>query len=464
MSSMKELIIKNKTMKTIILIFIISIIIRLLSFINRIILNRMLDIDGLSLYSIILPSIMLFVSIGSLSLNTSINQIVSRNTKEIDKSIIKNALYIALISSSISSLMLLFILKPLMLSWLKIEYYPLIFISSIPLIYLSSFSSILRGIFNGLAKVKTTYFSILFEQIFRISFQFIFLIFTQSIFKSVTYVIIAMSIGEFFSIIFLIFKLKNIKFIKNNNDHTNEILKLSIPLSFGQLISSFTNFLEPILLTFIYQKNNYNLDLFRKEYNEVVAFILPLITMFIFITNSLSPILIQKISHYNNHNNIKMLQKKVKEMLFFVFFIAFIILSFLYFYGNALIKILYNYNISSNIIKKYIFFFIFVYIEGPIISIMQGLEENKSLLKIILFSSIIKLLSILIIPYITFIKANELILISHIIYLFIICLISFIRIKKKLEIENSIRFLAIIIIMSLSIFIIFYFINQLIPL
>ena len=162
---------KNKTINSILLVITFSIIIRFLSLINRILLNRMLGIDGVSLYAISIPTIMLFVSLGGISLNTSINQIVSQSNKDLDKKIIKDAFTLSLISSSIASLILLLIISPLTKIWLNTEqsFYPIIV--SIPLIYLSSITSIFRGIYNALSRVKKSQSSILIEQIARISFQ-----------------------------------------------------------------------------------------------------------------------------------------------------------------------------------------------------------------------------------------------------------------------------------------------------
>ena len=63
---------KNKILKNTLILLITNLIIRALGLFNRVILTRFLGEQGISLYTLILPTIMLFLSISCFSLNTSI--------------------------------------------------------------------------------------------------------------------------------------------------------------------------------------------------------------------------------------------------------------------------------------------------------------------------------------------------------------------------------------------------------
>ena len=458
---MNKLLIKNKTISSIIFVISFSMIIRLLSLLNRIILNRMLGADGVALYTISIPSIMLFVSLGSISLNTSINQIVAKNKASFDKKLLKDALLIAMIAASISSLLLLIILKPLSNNWLQTKevFFPILF--SIPLIYLSSINSVLRGIYNGISKVNISQVSIFIEQIFRIFFQILLLLISTIITKSVTYAILSMSLGEIASIIYLIIKFRKIKSYKTNKSYTNDILHLSVPSTLTHLSSSLSSFLEPILFTFIFSKLSYTNDIIRSSYSEITAYILPTIAMFLFISASISPILIQKVTYYNTNNNKDMLLKLIEKIIFIILLCSILILSILYFYTDELINFLYEYKIEDNLIKKYIFLFIFVYIESPLIAIMQGLQENKKIFKIITISSILKLLIILVIPYILSINPKETIIISYLCSYTIVSSIIYLHIRKKLGFKFPLKYLVYLIIFTIFILSLLTFLNLL---
>lgn len=458
---MNKIIIKNKTINSIIFVISFSMIIRLLSLLNRIILNRMLGADGVALYTISIPSIMLFVSLGSISLNTSINQIVAQNKDSFDKKLLKEALSIAIIAASVSSLLLLVILKPLSYNWLKTKdaFFPIL--SAIPLIYLSSINSVLRGIYNGLSKVKLSQLSIFIEQIFRILFQILLLLVSTIITKSVTYAILSMSLGEIASIIYLITKLRKTNKHKTNNIYAKDILHLSMPLTLTHLSSSLSSFLEPIIFTFIFTKLSYSSDIIRSSYSEISAYILPTIAMFLFISASISPILIQKVIYYNTNNKKELLMKMIEKIIFIILLSSILILTILYFYIEDLIYILYDYKIEENLIKKYIFLFIFVYIESPLIAIMQGLQENKKIFKIITISSTLKLLLILIIPYMFSIGPKDTIIISYLSSYTLVSCIIYVNIRKKLGFKFPLKYLVYLIIFTFFIFSLLTFLNLL---
>lgn len=88
---------KNTLVKNTLILIITSLIIRLLSLFNRIILTRLLGNEGISLYVISLPSIMLFMSIAGFSLNLVLAKIIAENQvtkKYSDKNILKKAILI----------------------------------------------------------------------------------------------------------------------------------------------------------------------------------------------------------------------------------------------------------------------------------------------------------------------------------------------------------------------------------
>lgn len=68
-----------KLIKNTLVLIATSLIIRVLSLANRIILTRLLGNEGISLYVIILPSLMLFMSIAGFSLNTALSKVIAEN-------------------------------------------------------------------------------------------------------------------------------------------------------------------------------------------------------------------------------------------------------------------------------------------------------------------------------------------------------------------------------------------------
>ena len=123
---MKDGIVKN----TIILIA-TSMIIRVLSLVNRIVLTRLLGEEGIALYVITLPSLGLFMTFAGFSLNIAVSKVIAENAvtgRHSEKKILSVAVAIGLAVSAATILLALAILKPLIVYGLKQEnaFFPLL--------------------------------------------------------------------------------------------------------------------------------------------------------------------------------------------------------------------------------------------------------------------------------------------------------------------------------------------------
>lgn len=106
-------------------------------------LTRFLKIDGMVIYSLLMPTLSLSIALSSFNIQIVCNQNISQNSDSV-RNILKSALKINIITSSIVSIIILLLFpfaKTIYGS--DIIYYPLLTI--IPLIYFSNFSGIMKG-------------------------------------------------------------------------------------------------------------------------------------------------------------------------------------------------------------------------------------------------------------------------------------------------------------------------------
>ena len=433
-----------KIVKNTIIILITSLFIKLLGLLNKIILTRSLGENGISLYSLILPTIMLFLSISCFSLNISMIKVAANNKS---KKIIKTGISIALITSSIASLILLLIINVLSNKLLKqpSSYYPILF--SIPLLYLTSISSVLRGYLTGIEKITTTSIANLIEQIIRIIFTILIFIIIKSnnLIIFVVFSIIAMSIGELFSILFSIFNIKKIKNNININDDTvsKELLSISIPQTLNSLSSNIIFFFEPIIYTFILSKLNYNSNEILLKYSEVTSYSIPLITLFSFVSMSLSTAIMPKISTSSSNE----INKLITKLIVICLIPGILVSTILYHYSYDLTMFLYKTSIGSDIVKKYVWFFLCFYLISPLNVILISTNQSKTSFKISLFVHIIKLIIILIFPIFT----KDGLIISYLISYLLTFIIEIIILYRKYHFK--IPFYKIIILIIIAVII-----------
>lgn len=436
---------KIKFLKNTIIIIITSLLIKLLGLINKIILTRSLKEQGIALYSLVLPTIMLFISISGFSLNTAMIKV---SAKYKSKKIILPCINIGLITTSISSIILLFSLKILTVNLLKqpTAYYPILY--SIPLLYLTTISSVLRGYLTGIEKMTITSIANLLEQFMRILFTALIFILIKNN-NLITYVnlaIVAMSVGEFFSILFSIFNIKKIK--ENNNFCYNkniyhEILDISVPTTLTSLVSNITFFLEPIIFTFVSTKLNINSNDILLNYSEVTTYSLPLITLFSFIPMAIATVIMPKISTSSD----EYIKKVIFKVLILCLIPAILISTVLFNYNNEVTNFLYATTTGADIVKKYVWYFIIFYLIPPMNTILLSTNESKKVFKISLIVHIIKLISLFILPIYT----SDSLIISYLISYFLIFIFEIIALYNKFHFNFSINNLITLLLFTIII-------------
>lgn len=448
---------RKKIIGNTLILIISSLIIKALGLLNRIILTRSLGNTGISLYALTIPSIMLFISLSSLSLNTAMIKVTSKYKS---KKVIYVGISIAIIASSITSIILLLSLNSISKTLLKQvdTYYPIL--ASIPLLFFTSISSVIRGYFIGIEKMEITSFANIIEQLSRILFTIIlFIIFkNQSIIFYVVIAIITMSIGELSSLLFTSIKLKKIKNndLLNNKQIKKELLDIAVPSTTSSIISNITFFLEPIIFTFVLTKQKYLPNEILYKYSEVTAYAIPMITLFSFVSGSVSMAVMPKLSTSND----KVISSFLSTIITLTIIPSLLISLILHNYSEELCMLLFKTTIGSNLVKKYIYIFIVFYFISPFSTVLLSTGKSKQLFIFSTIVHIIKIISLFILPYFT----NEALILSYLLsyfILFVILVISlFSKYHFKLQFSNIFSITIIFIIAKLSDILISQFINS----
>ena len=158
---------KEKFIKKALILALGGFITKILSMVIRIITTRVIGVDGLGLYMLVLPTFNLFITIATLSLPTAISKLVAEGTRN-NKKLVLGFLPIAIIFN-IFLIIIIIILAPFIANNLlhnEILYYPIISIG-ITLPFITT-SSIIKGYFFGKEKMFPNVLSNMIEQITRI--------------------------------------------------------------------------------------------------------------------------------------------------------------------------------------------------------------------------------------------------------------------------------------------------------
>ena len=424
----------NKFIKSTIILIIGALFTKLLGFIIRIVFTRIVPIDAINLYSIVMPTYSLLITIASLGLPIAVSSIIALNknsSKKVLFSIIPAAIFFNIIIISIVLLTAPYISNNLLNN--KEAYYPIISIAFIlPFI---SISSIIRGYFFGKQKMLPHTISNIIEQIVRLLLILIILpnIIKYGITFTVSIYILLNIVSEIVSIIiFLLFAPKKFTISKDDliPDITiiKDIMNIAIPTTSSRIIGNIGYFFEPIILTYTLNLSGYNTNYILNHYGIYNAYVLPLLTIPSFFILALNTSLIPEIS--KNKYNIKFVKKRLKQSVFFSLLIGLISNIIVFIYTDKFLLLIFNTTKGINYIRFLAPFFIFLYIEGPLSSTLQALNYAKYTMKVTLTSTIIKLLTLFLFSLIHIGLYG--LLISEVINIFLVIYLNNIKLKKVL--------------------------------
>lgn len=393
---------KNKFIKSTIILIIGGAISKIMAMIIKIFLTRSIGDNGIGMYMLVLPTFNLFITLCTMSLPISISKLISERNSS--KKVILPLIPICLLYN-LGLMIILILLAPYIANNLlhnKDCYYPIMGISfTLPFICLSS---ILKGYFYGKENMIPYVISNIIEQIVRLLF-IIFLIprlLYYGINVAVLGVVLINVFSEFSSIICLILFMPKRKIyindLKIDKEIFKDVLNISLSATGSRLIGSISYFLEPVILTFILIKVGYSDSFIVKEYGVITGYVFPLLLIPSFFTMAISTSLLPVISSNISNGNIKYAKKKLKQALTLSLFVGILFTVIFMIIPGTLLKFIYNTNQGAKYIRVIAPLFLMHYIQGPLTSYMQAANMAKEAMIGTLIGAFIKNILLIILP------------------------------------------------------------------
>ena len=394
--------IKNNTFikSTLILLF-GGILGKMVGFIIRIIVTRMLSTRAIGLYSLLGPTSSLLTTIAIFSYSNAISKFISDKSSKSDElitsiipfSIIFNIIFIVL-TTLFATILSTYLLHEYDL------YLPIICISfTMPFI---SISAILKGYFWAKQNMSPYMLSNFIEQVLRLVLIIAFLNKFSNDIHKLCFIILINIIGEISSWIVMLFyipknKYKYLKF-KININEIIKVLKYCIPATSSKIIGSLSYFLEPILLTNILLYVGYSKDYITFEYGVINAYSLSILLMAQFFTQNMSVSLIPELS-MNYKNNRSLCKRRIKQIILLSMFIGLSSTIIITLFPEFFLKLLFNTTKGVDYIRLLAPFIVLLYIESPLINAISAIGDTKELFKITLKVSMIRIISIIVFSF-----------------------------------------------------------------
>lgn len=385
---------KNKFIKSTIILIIGGGITKLLAMVIKIALARSIGNDGIGIYMMILPTFNLFITLSTLSLSTSLGKLIAE--KRSSKKVIFSSIPFTMIYNFFLMIILIFLSKFISNTLLNnsITYYPILCISfTLPIIALSG---ILKGYFFG----KNNMFPYTFENICEQIVRLLFIIFIVpkllniSLIVAISSLVLVNILSEGIAIIVMLLFIPNKSLDKESfkvdKNTVKDVLNISIPSTGSRLIGSISYFLEPIILTYAMLKSGSSLSFITSEYGIVTGYVYALLLIPSFFTMAISTSLLPIISKNYAERNMRIVKKGLSQgMLFSLLIGCFFTILFMLF-PNYILKFIYNTTLGSDYVRLIAPFFIFHYIQGPLTTYLQAINKAKCAMYGTLLGSIIK--------------------------------------------------------------------------
>ncbi|GAE35096.1 stage V sporulation protein B [Halalkalibacter akibai] len=401
---------KQTFLKGALILIIAGLITRFLGFVNRIVVARIMGAEGVGLYMMAVPTLLLVITLTQLGLPVAISKLVAEAEATNDRPRIKKILVVSLTVTSILSVIFtiaMIAFAPFVSNYLltdKRAYYPLIAIA--PIVPIVALSSVMRGYFQGRQNMKPTAYSQVIEQVVRITLVAIMT--TAFLPMGVEYAaagaMISVVIGEFASLLYMILMFKRKKrfrlrrdffsYAKEGKQTFRDLMAISLPATGSRLIGSISLFFEPIVVAQSLALAGVATVIATSQYGELAGFVIPVLLLPTFITYSLSVSLVPAISEASAKKHYKTIHHRLNQALRLALLSGGISAVILYVFAESIMDLMYDAPTVATYLKLMAPFSIFLYFQGPLQATLQALDLAKAAMMNSLFGAIVKIAAI----------------------------------------------------------------------
>ena len=395
---------KNKFIKSTLILIVGGFFTKLLGMIIKIVLTRLIGTSGIGLYSMIMPTFMLLNSIAQLGLPTALNVLISSD-KFNTKNLVSTAIIISL---SIDFIILLFLigacnfLSSNLLNNSTLSFSLLSIGFVLPFI---TISNCLRSYFFAKGRMYPHVITNIIEDIVKLIFIIIGIPFfiTKGVEYAVAFVILSNIFCELSSIIIFLFLIPNFKCTKSelkpNKRGVKALLKIALPTTGSRLIGSIGYFLEPIIITYVLLKVGYSNNFIVNEYGIINGYVMQLVLLPSFFTAAISQALIPIVSNNYSKGKYKYILKKLKQAIFFSLLIGIPATIIFELFPDTLLGFLFKTNKGITYIKVIAPICLLHYIQSPISSTLQAMNKAKLSMTGTLIGMFLRTISLFIFSY-----------------------------------------------------------------
>lgn len=370
----------------------VNFIVRILGFVYKIVLSKIIGAEGIGIFQMSIPVLMLFVTIPSSGIPIAVSKIIAKQPSTHSKSnqkIFNLSILITLIISVSLSILLIITSKSICTNILKNQnlYLHILFLS--PAIVIISLSSVIRGFFYGMKLIKPTSISQILEQLSRIVFVLGYLYYLSPIkpHLGALIAIIGLSLGELIGLTSLISFYQAHKknslihnFTTNINVSSTKILhkiiNISTPITISKLISISLQLVNAVIIPNRLIASGLSSKEAISSFGRVTGMTMPFIFLPFIVISALAVNVIPNISRNLQYKNYSKIKNDTNTAIKIAILISFPLTAIYILFSHDIGLFLYNDELVGIYIKSMGYSTIFLALHHIIASILHGLGKQ----------------------------------------------------------------------------------------
>jgi stage V sporulation protein B len=375
---------------------------KILGFIYRIALSRIIGDDGMGLFQMAFPILIFAIVITTAGLPVAISKMVSeaeaRGEHHRIRSIITVSVFVVIITSAAVTLLVLVAAPWIAGNLLTDERAIYALMGIAPIIPIIAVSSIFRGYFQGRQNMSPYALSTIIEQSVRI-FSVLLLarwLLPMGVEYAAAGAMIGMVIGEFSGLLYLIWSFKKDpgrprlrkngkiferksggSFIRRFNDIFRDLLRTAVPVTASRMVGSFSYAIEPIVVAQSLSMAGIATATSTALYGQLEGMAVPLVFFPAFITYALTVALVPAISEAAAQNKPLLVEHRLQQAIRLSLITTAPCAVLMYMLAEPLSILLYRQAEVARLIQIMAPFTVIHALQGPFASVLQGLDQAK---------------------------------------------------------------------------------------
>jgi stage V sporulation protein B len=398
---------RQSFIKGTIILLVAGIVNRILGFVPRIALPRIIGAEGIGLYQMGYPFLIVILTLINGGIPLAVAKLVAEADAEGNshkvRSILRGALAITLTLSVGFTILCIggahWITENLFTD--DRVYYT--FIAMSPIILISGISSVYRGYFQGLHNMIPTAISQTSETLVRIItvLSFAYLMLPYGLEYAAAGAMAGVVVGEIIglAVLFVQFKADRAKhhatYIARDAltkaSQFRRLLSVSIPVTASRLVGSVSYFFESILIIQSLAVAGIATAVATAQYGVLQGMVIPILLLPTALTYSLSVSLIPSLSEAASNNDMIMVHRRMHQSLKLSLVAGAPFAVFMYVLADPLCMLIYNNTEVGSMLRMMAPVALFIYLQGPLQAALQALDKPGKALRNTFIGACIKL-------------------------------------------------------------------------